>query len=157
MVYGNFEKSQGDAWICSRQNRFISKTGRVVVPAEYKQAADFSEGLAPVSLNSKVYFRLSHHEYNENDKWGYIDTTGKVRVPFKYTQVGKFSNGLAPVMLDGKWGYINKTGEMVIPCQFDWAGDFDRGVAQVWDNGRKCFIDKSGKIIVRTDVEPMIF
>jgi len=137
---------------------FISTTGEMAIPAKYQQASDFSEGLAPVSLNSEVEFRPPHHEFYPDDKWGYIDTTGKVQIPFKFTQVGKFSNGLAPVMMLGKgWGYINKAGKIVIPYQFEWADDFDHGIAKVWHGGKECFIDTSGKIIVRTENEWAIF
>ena len=110
-----------------------------------------------MSLNAQWWLRPAHKEYDENDKWGYVNTSGKVQIPFKYTSVGKFSCGLAPVMLDGKWGYINKTGKIVIPCQFGYDYDFDRGIAQVWDNGKECFINDSGRIIVRTPADAVTF
>ncbi|MBO7522558.1 MAG: WG repeat-containing protein, partial [Bacteroidales bacterium] len=42
---------------------FIDNTGKEVVPCQYEDAYDFSEGLAAVK--------------NKNDLWGFIDETGK--------------------------------------------------------------------------------
>ncbi len=62
---------------------FIDKTGEVVVPLEYDDAQNFSEGLAVVE---------------KDGKWGYIDKTGKVVVPLgEYDYAYPFSEGLAEV------------------------------------------------------------
>lgn len=104
-----------------------------VIPFQYDDVGDFSEGLAPVKLNGK---------------WGYIDKTGKVVIPYKYDFAYHFSEGLAPVKLNDKWGYIDKTGKVVIPSKYDYAYHFHEGLARVYMNGKYGFIDKTGKEIV---------
>jgi hypothetical protein len=85
------------------------QTGKVVVPAKYDDAHDFSEGLAAVKLDGK---------------WGFIDKTGKKIIPLKYDDAEHFSEGLAPVKLDDKWGFIDKTGKEVTSFKYDDAKSF---------------------------------
>lgn len=72
---------------------FVDKTGKVIVPATYDIAFDFSEGLGQVKLN---------------DKCGFIDRTGKIIIPIEYDTCYDFKEGLAPVKLNRKWGYVEK-------------------------------------------------
>lgn len=59
---------------------FIDKRGRLVIPANFERAGDFSEGLAPVLVNKL---------------WGFIDRSGKTVIPPRYLSVRPFSDGLA--------------------------------------------------------------
>ncbi|MGI6479938.1 MAG: WG repeat-containing protein [Salinivirgaceae bacterium] len=50
---------------------YIDKTGKVVIPVEYGDADDFSEGFARVKMANSW-------------KWGIIDNTGTIILPFEY-------------------------------------------------------------------------
>ncbi|MBQ6915641.1 MAG: WG repeat-containing protein, partial [Kiritimatiellae bacterium] len=62
---------------------YFDENWNVVIPAQYRTAKNFSEGLAAVS--------------DEHWMIGYIDRSGNTVVPFQYTLGGKFTNGKAYV------------------------------------------------------------
>jgi len=121
---------------------YINKTGKVVIKPQFDKAGDFSEGLAPVSIDGK---------------WGYINRTGKVTIAPQFAEARSFSEGLAVIKVGGGplrrlyvggdelrrsregggsgYGYVDKTGKMVIKPQFERASDFSNGLAQVWVGG----------------------
>lgn len=153
---------------------FIDKKGAYVINATYKEATDFSEGLAcvvaengaPTYIDTKgeVKFKLEKAQYASNfvdgmaqfstlDKegkelWGYINTSGEVVIKEQFYQASPFMNGLAAVAnKDGKWGFINKKGEMVINYQFKRTDFFSDGLAAFEDEkGKEGYIDTDGKI-----------
>ena len=107
--------------------------GRVVIPAKYDNAWDFSEGLASVKINGK---------------WGFIDKTDTIVIPAKYDGAWSFSEGLASVKINGKRGFIDKTDTMVIPAKYDDAYWFSEGLARVKINGKYGFIDKTETMVI---------
>ena len=112
---------------------FTDESGKIVIPAQFDEVRNFSEGLAPVK---------------QNGKWGYIDKTGEIVIPAQFDYIGNFSEGLASVKQNGKWGFIDKTGKMVIPAQFDDALGFSEGLASVEQIGEYGYIDKTGKMVI---------
>lgn len=145
---------------------FIDWTGKVVVPAKYDGAGDFSEGLAWVWKNGKpglidktgkeIAMSLPYdipQNFSEglaavmkSNKIGFVDKTGKEVIPCAYDNSAKgFSQGLAAVEKGGKWGFIDKTGEVVIDFTYDGAYSFSEGLAAVEKNGKMGFIDKTGQ------------
>ena len=54
----------------------------IVIPYQFDEAENFSEGLAAVQLNQKS---------------GYIDKTGKIVIPLSFDHACNFSDGLASV------------------------------------------------------------
>lgn len=146
---------------------YETRTGEVVIQAQFNSAQKFSEGLARVGLGDQV---------------GYIDQTGKIVIQPNYLWGGKFCEGLArvrnvkktygyinkqgnpinkkfldgaldfcegvaPVMINNKWGYMNQNGEIVIEPQFDEAEKFDNGLARVRNGWQSHTIDKAGNLI----------
>ena len=110
---------------------FVNTSGKLVIPASYEEARDFSGGMAAVRRG-----RL----------WSFIDTTGKVVIDYVWEDAASFSDDLAAVKRDGRWGYIDKTGTEIISCQYAGAGDFHDGAAKVVnERGRRYFIDKAGE------------
>jgi len=113
--------------VSARKNNkwgFIDKNERCVIPFEYDDASIFSNGLAPVALQSGWF--------SNKIKYGYIDTTGAKVIPFKYDKayeidifispyydIGVFSDGLAFVGKNNKGGYINSQGNIVVPFIYD--------------------------------------
>ena len=112
---------------------YINKTGDMVVPLQFREARNFSEGLAAVKID---------------ERWGYIDKTGKIVVPAQFNEVLDFSEGLATVNINRKYGYIDKLGKTVIELQFADAYSFHEGLAIVNINGKYGYIDKLGKIVI---------
>ena len=146
---------------------FVDKTGKVVIPAKYDQAWDFSNGFARVCKNDKWGFidqtgkEIIAIQYAgagdfcegfaavvKNGKCGYIDQAGKEVIPFIYDEVSGFSQGLAAVEKSGKWGFIDKTGEEVIPFQYDDATSFFEGLAGVKKGGKWGFLEKTGEVAI---------
>jgi len=96
------EFSEGLAEVQDANDRcgFIDKTGKLVIPCQWKSAWYFSEGLAKVQ--------------DANGKWGFIDKTGKVVIPCQWKDAFPFREGLASVQdANGKWHKIDKTGKVV--------------------------------------------
>jgi hypothetical protein len=84
-----------------RDNKFgyIDRNGKLVIPARFEQASDFSEGLATVKIG---------------EKYGCIDSSGKVVIPARFDYIYEFKNGLAEITLDRlEKGKIDKTGKIV--------------------------------------------
>ena len=61
---------------------YVDYDENVVIPFQYENAADFSEGLAAVK---------------KNGKWGYINKKGEVVIPFRWGHADLFSEGFAAV------------------------------------------------------------
>ncbi len=83
---------------------YIDKRGNVVIPAKYRGATRFSEGLAAVREDDR--------------KWRFIDTSGNVAIPHGYDGVTSFTGGLAGVRIDRHWGMIDPTGRMVVEATY---------------------------------------
>jgi len=100
---------------------FIDVDGDIVIPAAYRQANPFSEGLAAVQDN--------------DGRWGFIDKQGHVVIPFIYDHALSFSEGFAAVMKwhenQPHWGYIDTNGNVVVPLVFQQARSFSEGLAWV--------------------------
>ncbi len=117
---------------------YIDRTGKIIIPAKFENASDFSEGLAIVYTGKKLGS-------------GYINRTGKIVIPAnKFEYGGDFSEGLAVVSISEKYGCIDKNGNLVIPARFKWIGDFKNGVAKARiDQSRyeTIEIDRNGNIV----------
>lgn len=96
---------------------FIDTGGRLVIPAKYRDAGRFSEGLAPFEA--------------ENGKWGFIDRRGVVTIPARFDWALRFREGLALVQAGGLWGFTDRKGTLVIQPRFAEAESFTEGVAVV--------------------------
>lgn len=97
--------------------------GSIIIPAQFIEAKDFSDGVALVKIN-----------VDGTDKWGYINTSGEFIIQPIYTlEPGSFKNGLAPVInKEGKHFYINKSGK-IMTKGFDVGTEFHNGYAFVRD------------------------
>lgn len=107
---------------CSDGKRgyYNSYTGKIVVPAQYRRAWIFSEGLAAVQKNGMI---------------GFINRKGEVVIPFRYPYHGNplsefvFDNGHCIVAdTTGKCGVINSEGEWVIQPKYDNIDAYDEYV-----------------------------
>lgn len=126
---------------------FINEAGDIVIPYIWKEASNFSDGLAKVK--------------DGKERYGYINQKGEMVIPCTWKQAGYFHDGLAYIMDDnGKYGYIDKTGQEVIPCKWSFTqGAFHEGLSPVRDtNGKWGYIDQMGKLVISLkDVRNALF
>ena len=85
---------------------YIDGYGKVIIPLEYEEVGDFSEGLAAV---------------RKDDKWGYINPKNEVVIPIEFTnkEVGYFKNGVAKYYTDSGIGLINLKGEIIAEPKYN--------------------------------------
>ena len=145
------------------------KTGEVVIPPQFEQAQQFTEGLAAVMVGGR---------------WGYINEAGQFAIPVlfdgansfvnnqasvwigrnrcvinrrgqflidpgKYRIAHHFSEGLVAVKVGRKWGYVNRRQTLVVKPAFDDADDFYQGMARVKVGRRYGYINKQGALKIR--------
>ncbi len=87
---------------------FMDEDGKLIIPAKYRKAFDFSEGLAIVGMDDPK------GKYIDDYLYGYIDKVGKEAIPIQYKWAGAFKEGKAKVSVDGKnYFYIDKKGNKI--------------------------------------------
>ena len=115
---------------------FINNSGEIVIPPQFLDAQEFSEGLCAVRIEGT---------------YGFIDTQGTMRIAPDYDYATEFNEGLALVYLDGKPLFINSKGEQVITGNYKRMMLFQEGKSQVYTHsGKQGIIDKTGKLVIDT-------
>jgi hypothetical protein len=157
---------------------YIDDTGRVVIPPQFDRAGRFSDQLAFVERERKVFiidlaqklapvgsvggwyppeavqeFSEGLGGFNFAGKWGFRDRTGKEVIPPEFDNVRKFSEQMAAVQVGGKWGFLDMAKRRTIPKYVDdWFDDvgerFSDHMAAVKVRDRWGYIDKKGKMVV---------
>ncbi|PYS59736.1 MAG: hypothetical protein DMF74_20580 [Acidobacteria bacterium] len=126
---GDFHNGLAAVKLSKDRYGFIDKTGAVVLSAkEWRDVADFSEGLASV----KVEVADSVYLGSKAENYGYIDRTGKFVIAPRFDRVDKFSEGLALFFQTGKhsgYGFIDLKGRVVINPDFAGGKSFSEGLA----------------------------
>lgn len=140
-------------WGCTGE-AYIDKTGEIVIPPQFRELYDFSEGLAHVETKDgthafidktgevavtfdfdckfyQPYFSEGLVSIGIDKKYGFADKTGTIVIEPQFERVFWFSEGVACVCIDEKWGYIDKTGAWVIEPRYRHAYDFSEGLAVV--------------------------
>jgi hypothetical protein len=139
----------------------LDKNGSFVVPMEYDDVGNFSDGMAWVRMG---------------DQYGFVDESGDLVIPIMLDthrietpgvgafnwSIQNFSEGRAAVIIDGKCGFIDKTGELVIPAIYcadfydgEWGAympRFSNGLARLrmekHGDGGWGYIDRYGNTVV---------
>jgi hypothetical protein len=124
-----------------REFGYVNKKGETVIRPQFKEAGDFSDGLAAVQIQEGTF--------------GYIDKAGKFVIPPRFDGAKKFSEGFAPVAIGSMWGFISINGRLVIEPQFTNALPFAVGLAVVGVGLEDGYMNKSGKVVVRGDILPL--
>lgn len=118
---------------------YLDEKLKLVLPAKYEDAMDFSEGLAAICQSK-----------GDQEYWGYIDINGSIVIPAKFSnRPGNFHNGFAKVTkTNRRIVFINKKGDAVSP-EYLAAGNFYNGYAWVItdNNGRQ------SKVLINTNFE----
>jgi WG containing repeat len=104
----------------------------MVLPLQYSDADNFSEGLAAVWVIGQRY--------------GYIDKTGKMVLPPQHDKAERFAEGVAHLEIGGEWGYIDKTGKKAIPPQYH--ANWPEGLDAHFQDGKWGYINETGKMII---------
>jgi hypothetical protein len=145
--YGSFH--EGLARYFDKGWGFIDREGRIVIPAKFYEASDFSEGLSVVRLSEK-------------HKFGYINPKGELAIPGPFDWARDFHGGLGAVKLSqDKYGFIDKTGKLVLSAK-EWrdVDDFSEGLAGVKVEGtdnsvyigfkteKYGYINRTGKFVI---------
>jgi hypothetical protein len=136
------QRSRNDslAVFCSENKRgyYNMYTGEIAVPAQYRRAWIFSEGLAAVQKNGNI---------------GFIDHSGKVVIDFLFPFHGNpltefvFDDGHCVVAnAEGKCGVIDKTGKWLIQPDYDTVNAF-REYAIVSKSGVSMQMSYDGKVL----------
>lgn len=112
-----------------RRYGFINKAGKIVCPAGYLEAQNFSEGLAAVKVP------------DNGGRWGFIDTSGKMVIPAQFSnEPYPFREGKSSVKKrDGSVIMIDKTGAVISPV-FKDIRNFYLGYAYAQFEGKR-FMD----------------
>jgi len=142
---------------------FIDLTGRMVIPATFDFAWQFSEGRASAWQNGRAgfidrsgkfviprvfeYARAFHEglaEVELGGRWGFVRMDGQLSIQPQFEETRPFSEGRAPVRIDGRWGYVDRAGVLVIAAQYRQASLFENGRALVQMEQDWFAIDRSG-------------
>lgn len=83
--------------------------GNLVIPLQYRDAAQFSFGRAAVGVLLDSFFLY----------YTYIDTLGNQLFPPVYQRTLPFVDGYAPVRRYERWGVIDTLGNLVIPTVYE--------------------------------------
>lgn len=130
---------------------YVDQAGKMVIEPKYRDAGTFSEGLAPVGMDSENGYVS-----------GFIDNSGKMAIEAQFEEAHGFSEGMAAVRLPDKgalvqrygadsarkWGFIDKSGKFVIEPQYEGADAFSDGVAAVCLDNKWGYIDKTGRFVI---------
>ncbi|GAB2828618.1 WG repeat-containing protein [Ferruginibacter profundus] len=160
---------------------FINKQNKVVIPNLYKNASNFSDGLAPACLkdaiqygyiNTKNVFVIApQYAYAENfyggyagvykskgsrggDEMGLINTSGKMIIEPLYENVSvKRKGGVFVIRQKDKYGLADSTGKMLLPVQYKKIGEFTaNGYAVVEETGGTSgIINSKGDFVLPAD------
>ena len=115
---------------------YIDGAGKIVIPAKFKSAGDFTAGFAwAKDVTGSV---------------GYIDTKGEFVVPPKFEAGKNFDpgTGLARVKLGGNWAYTDKTGNMTFVKDTEIWEDFFNGLARGKKGGLFGFYNAKGEWVI---------
>ncbi|MGM0783210.1 MAG: WG repeat-containing protein [Pseudomonadota bacterium] len=155
---GNF--SEGLAWFSWSEDLewhygWLDSQGKVAIPAEFADAGDFSQGLAPAT--------------SRRGGAGFIDPEGRLTLPRKWTleSARPFSEGLAPVSIEAfstvymdKSDFVitqardQKTGKEV---EIEMGGVFHSGRAPVkvtLEESVLAYIDRQGEVAFVPERQP---
>lgn len=144
---------------------YISPNGTTVIPYQFANASDFSEGFAHVVLANNVHAYIDKSgevvfntpfDYSfdvsggaicgiSDGLYGYCDTEGHQIIAPQFDCAFDFCEGLAAVCKDGKWGYISTYGSYAISPSYLYAGDFYKGYAVCKTSSGYGLINKNGK------------
>jgi len=95
---------------------FADHNGKTIVPPQFDDAGEFSEGLAYVA---------------QGGKYGFVDSAGNLVLKPQYQLAKPFSQGRAAVRINNKWGFIDRSGQLAVPATFYACNSYSDSLALV--------------------------
>ena len=124
------------------------KTGKIIIPAQYQRAWNFSEGIAAVYKEGLVSFINSSGEPA-------FPTTFPIRYNLNYDDIAfQFHNGLCIMRaMDYKWGLINTKGEWVLEPVYTTISAPKYGYRIVSDGIHYGLISEEGQVVLPVEYD----
>ncbi|MDA8020703.1 MAG: WG repeat-containing protein [Thermoanaerobaculia bacterium] len=125
---------------------FLDRDGNEVIPLEYSEVDDFSEGLAATANWQQP------SGSSGAGRFGFVDADGREILPFRWDWAFPFEDGLA-VVKDGRglqaYGLIDRTGSLLVPMIWSSANPVGAGRVCVGDeDDRYGLVDRAGNLVV---------
>lgn len=156
--YGDFHEGRARLWIGDSTGcgGYIDRTGKLVIPAKFAGANDFSEGLACVSLP-----RPDGDSFGPTCA-GFIDPEGCFVIPPDQEFIaGRFSEGrcvITSIDEDDSWSdsVIDRQGNVILsPGIYSSISPFEGGLARVVKDGKVGCIDTDGNVVVPVEFDQL--
>lgn len=155
---------------------FMNVDGKIIIPMEYGDVSNFSEGFAVVSVDvtGGGHYRMSYIDLNgklmgvprffsanplsesyaaiklKDGNWQVLNryfTATSGLLP--YEGVGEFHEGLARVRIGERYGFIDTTGKLVIAMSDDWCSErFSEGLCLIKRGGKFGYMDMQGRTVI---------
>lgn len=114
---------------------YCDMQGNEVIPRSYRQAGDFSEGLAPIFVLVDSNFGACT----------FIDTTGRQVFPPIFENLQPFNEGYAFARRYERWGMIDHQGREVLPYMYEYISLNDNGYFFAGDSAGMAMFDYTMK------------
>ncbi|MDP1842743.1 MAG: WG repeat-containing protein [Sediminibacterium sp.] len=171
-VLGNFYRTKLVVAKKGSKYGIIDKTGKVIIPFEYENLYQPSEGLIAAQKNGLFGFIDEKNNWiiqpqykfggffkngfvvvsNVDRDMGCIDKQGKITIPLVYDNVypqTSISTPLVVVKKDNKVGFKHPlTGKWIASIKYDEIQDFSEGLAAFNVNMKYGFLNATGKEVI---------
>lgn len=143
---------------------------KVIIPPKYENALPFSEGLARVEEDKRIYFidtdgkiRIKTHRnriYDDymyegliriesNNGFGFVNATGNIVVRPNLEDASLPANMRIAIKKNGHYGIIDTKGKSVLKPMFDFISRFSEGFAIFMDSGLRGYMDIFGNTVIK--------
>lgn len=114
---------------------YMNEKGLPLIPAQYKSASLFSNGLAAVY---------------KDGKYGFIDKNNEVIIDFIFDDAQDFEKGRAIVEFEGYYGLIDRAGNFVLDPIYEDIGNISNGMVYAYKNDKYAYFNKNGHQVFDT-------
>ncbi|MBR4564118.1 MAG: WG repeat-containing protein [Paludibacteraceae bacterium] len=129
-----------------------ANTGKIIIPARFDRAWNFSEGIAGVLIDGVVSF------VNEEGKPAF-EQTFPIYYTDHYDEIAfQFHNGLCVMRtMDGKWGMINTKGEWAVEPVYNFISAPQNGFRIVYDGNKYGLLTTDGQPALPVEYDDIRF
>ena len=148
---------------------YINTKNEWVIPATYRDAFAFRQGLAKVrEVRDYIYINLKGEpiiqdfdanviEPSDNTyivgvrkecKYMVYDLNGNLLDTYNLLRNNRSDDAIFAVKKNGKWGYIDGYGKVIIPLEYEEVGNFSEGLAAVRKDGKWGYINLKNEVVI---------